>query len=57
MMAAKAPSQWVQNLMKSCSNLKDTRFTGDEAGMHAFLTEYVQKKLNETVSPSRATPV
>ena len=57
MMAAKAPSQWVQNLMKSCSNLKDTRFSGDEAGMHAFLTEYVQKKLNETVSLSRATRV
>jgi hypothetical protein len=49
MVAAKAPAQWVDNLVKSCNKLKDKHFSGDEAKMNAFLDNYMHSKTD--VSP------
>lgn len=51
MMAAKAPAQWVDNLVKSCNNcVKD--FSNDVSKMNDFLSEYVEEKLGGTAPPT-----
>ena len=51
MMAAKAPAQWVENLVKSCNNcVKD--FGYDVSKTNDFLSKYVEEKLGETAPPT-----
>jgi hypothetical protein len=44
MFAAKAPAQWVENLVKSCQSLKTKQFGGDETAMNAFLEDYMHRR-------------
>ena len=51
MMAAKAPAQWVGNLLRSCTALVK-QFGGSHEKMQIFLTEYVDKQVNGSSTTS-----
>lgn len=44
MMAAKAPAQWIDNLVKSCEQFQADQFSGDAYRMREFLQEYMRRK-------------
>ena len=44
MVAAKAPAQWIDNLVKSCQQIAQTRFGGDERTMNEFFDSYMEQR-------------
>jgi hypothetical protein len=51
--AAKAPAQWIDNLIRSCTRLKDTEFNGDQEKMNTFFESFMQKRLAQPISVER----
>ena len=53
MVAAKAPAQWVDNLVKSCNRLKDTQFRGDEKKMNDFFDSFMEQRRRSSIDIAR----